>query len=118
MIKFSRDINISNEFRISKYEAFIAYAIGIGIFYVNFGLLFVDPSISFELKIAFGVLMVAWTFLNMMLYCEKTKPLLMMPMDIDDDLLYSGVTEHTSEKLISEAEKISEISSAVDLMDF
>ena len=54
------------------------------------------------LKILFAIVMVVWTGLNMMLYCEKTKPLLLIPMDDSDELLNSGMTEHTSDRLIEE----------------
>lgn len=127
MIKFSRDINIVNEFRISKFEVFVAYMIGISIFYVNFILLFIDETVAMWLKILFGVVMVVWTCLCIMLYCEKTKPLLAIPVDIDDELIYSGMTEYSdpktgkrtaSDKIIEDAEEQSQLSSNVDFMDF
>ena len=40
----------------------------------------------------------------MMLYCEKTKPLLAIPIDLSDELLQSGRSEHNSDQLIEDVE--------------
>ena len=50
--------------------------------------------------------MIVWTILCAMLYCEKTSPLLAIPVDDGEELIYSGMTEHTVDNKVIEDDEV------------
>lgn len=77
LVKLSCDRNILNEFAISKCEAFTASFFGFGLCAGNYVLLLSAEEQPLAVNITFIAICVVYTFLSIMILCEKTQRLSM-----------------------------------------
>lgn len=72
LIKLSCDRNILNEFAISKLEAFLASLFGFGLCAGNYVVLLAAEDQPLAVNITFIATCVVYSFLSIMIICEKT----------------------------------------------
>ena len=115
LVKLSLDRNILNEFAISKLEAFLAFLFGFGLCAGNYVVLLAAEDQPLIVNIYFIVTCVVYSFLSIMIICEKTQRL-RLPEDADSNLVDTEAESHPHEH--EEEEVDNNIKAGVDFNMF